>query len=1131
MRTLRDSEAPTDHLHFHYKRESSLHRNISLIFVKSSKTSTSFPSIYTHFTNFTGKSEMVVLAINGIQVDFPYAPYPPQIRYMSSVIESLRAGHNALLESPTGTGKTLCLLCAALAWRATYVAALQAYSHARPGDVVQAPLLAKAGLQPPKSAASALAALVHPDVAPQLSAPRIVFSSRTHSQLAQAVAELKKTTYKPAMVQLASRDQLCVHDIASNMRGSRLNAMCRRITAPSKRGCRYYLPVASNREHENRCDELVEKLYAQLPMDIEELKEFGDREAACPYFLSRAAVKADSCEILFLPYNYLLDRSVRGSLGIDWCNDIIIIDEAHNLESVCSESMSFDLTDSVRKACDSELSSLIQHAVRPSGLEIPALEQLAKTAEGLDKVIGSENCELQEIRLMRSIMMSIEEFVTKVALTRGEENGVAFSVFPGGELKRLFKEAGGPTEDTYELFLEMLDRAMGVQADKTKSTLENSDGQKATASSSGSSGGSAIKILQSAIRVLFESFAGGHEKWFRTVVQQLRSNPSSGRTISYWCFKPAVAMTDINRLNMRCMLLTSGTLSPMDSFASELGIEFPVRLENPHVVSQPQIWARVVKVGPDHEGVRGGRLTSAFHARGEAAHMELGRTMIKIASITPDGLLVFFPSYGSMYTCIDAWKRLGPGVDGVKPSVWEHLLRYKRIVAEERESSKFAAAVLAHRTNIDARVGSILLAVCRGKVSEGIDFSDEYGRAVLITGLPYPSAFDPKVVLKREIADEEARTARQGGTGTFGRSVNQVMNGSQWYTTQAVRAVNQAVGRAIRHKYDYGAIILCDERYQSKNLQSQISKWIRPNLSVCPTFRNAETSLGAFFTQAMQSSFAKEGERKRLEARKQRQEHLPERKIDEDANAVRVAQEVITSFLPPPKTENQFLAQILSLSDEMKVQKLSPSAAKKIRETSLFEDNSSQFRHLDFGSESAECMENDSGSLWYMNAPEMPQETDDRGKWSSQFFAERTKREKQQGNDDNSAKQGRMLKRMRTAQETKRGRSLAEAAEAKEPFSKRIKKLFADTVDVREFLKLFREILRLQGRLRETVENRSGKGSEAGRCETEAKKVIAEIVRFSRAKAKNGSGDDLLRDLRCKIPKEFQKWYDEALAM
>ena len=51
-----------------------------------------------------------------LDVHFPFKPYQCQIEYMTKVIRALNNGENALLESPTGTGKTLSLLCASLAW-------------------------------------------------------------------------------------------------------------------------------------------------------------------------------------------------------------------------------------------------------------------------------------------------------------------------------------------------------------------------------------------------------------------------------------------------------------------------------------------------------------------------------------------------------------------------------------------------------------------------------------------------------------------------------------------------------------------------------------------------------------------------------------------------------------------------------------------------------------------------------------------------------------------------------------------------------------------------------------------------------------------------------------------------------
>lgn len=50
--------------------------------------------------------------------------------------------------------------------------------------------------------------------------------------------------------------------------------------------------------------------------------------------------------------------------------------------------------------------------------------------------------------------------------------------------------------------------------------------------------------------------------------------------------------------------------------------------------------------------------------------------------------------------------------------------------------------------------GAIFMAVCRGKVSEGLDFANANGRAVIITGLPFPPLKDPRIILKQRYLEE-----------------------------------------------------------------------------------------------------------------------------------------------------------------------------------------------------------------------------------------------------------------------------------------------------------------------------------------------------------------------------------------
>ena len=53
------------------------------------------------------------------------------------------------------------------------------------------------------------------------------------------------------------------------------------------------------------------------------------QHSACPYYLSRALAK--HAEIVFSPYNYLLDPLIREAMGIDLSNSVVVLDEAHNV--------------------------------------------------------------------------------------------------------------------------------------------------------------------------------------------------------------------------------------------------------------------------------------------------------------------------------------------------------------------------------------------------------------------------------------------------------------------------------------------------------------------------------------------------------------------------------------------------------------------------------------------------------------------------------------------------------------------------------------------------------------------------------------------------------------------------------
>ncbi|PIN10824.1 Helicase of the DEAD superfamily [Handroanthus impetiginosus] len=634
--------------------------------------------------------------------------------------------------------------------------------------------------------------------------PQIIYTSRTHSQIKQVIQELKRTNYRPKMAVLGSREQLCIHEQVSILRGKAQTNACQALC--KKRTKRYCT-------HFSRVTEFVKKNpgIGDDPIDIEDLVNIGRSSGPCPYYLSRELHK--DVDILFGPYNYLIDRGNRKSLKIDWNNSILIFDEAHNLEGLCADAASLDLPSGLLTACISEATKCVDLSI-------------SRRETSSDK-----SCNPDNFAILRALLLKLEKRIAEVPI---ESKELGFTK-AGPYIYELLAELN-ITQKTANMLIDIIERA---------SALLEEDANLSESGGSRKPNGSTVCRLESMgdiLRLIFRDNSNAHAQYYRLHVQEVEASATDGfrgkssRTLSWWCFNPGIAMEEFSRLGVGSIILTSGTLSPMDSFAEELKLQFPIRLENPHVISGNQIWAGVAPVGPS-----GYSFNSSYRSRGSLEYkVELGNAIVNFARIVPDGLLVFFPSYYLLEQCINCWKTTDQQNLTISTTIWERICKHKLPVVEPRQSSLFPLAIEDYMTKLKetSSSGAIFFAVCRGKVSEGLDFADRAGRAVVVTGLPFATMTDPKVRLKREYLDQQAQ---------YQNIENKGLTGEEWYAQQASRAVNQAVGRVIRHQHDYGAIIFCDERFAHSNRQSQISSWIQPHIKCYSKFGDVVYTLTRFF--------------------------------------------------------------------------------------------------------------------------------------------------------------------------------------------------------------------------------------------------------------------------------------------
>uniref|UniRef100_A0A0P6DQW9 DNA 5'-3' helicase n=1 Tax=Daphnia magna TaxID=35525 RepID=A0A0P6DQW9_9CRUS len=645
--------------------------------------------------------------------------------------------------------------------------------------------------------------------------PKIFFGTRTHKQITQVVKEFRRTVYcNTPMGVLASRDHTCIHPQVS--RSANKNEGCKTLNdrrlarqdPQQKGGCSYRWQGKEKLKTQGQ----IRSYGLDKGWDIEDLVSLGRRIRVCPYYGSRDL--AEQAQIVFSPYNYLIDPRVRRSMKIPIDKNVIILDEAHNIEDCARESAggSWSQEDFHLALNDSE----------KIGNRHPTMEreidQLAQFCSYMMQWIGKHAPKMKSVGFDREVhVMTGTEFVANLSVD-------GYGPEPLAELKKIIDY----------IFSEQLESDYN---DKE----ENEEPQLSAVTQA---------LLEGFLMIVDLMLSGNHvrrDDYRAVVVRTVERKQKKGAGSSFfgkaniasqwtyalnlWCLNSAVVMQEIKE-STRSIIVTSGTLSPMASYQSELDIDFKLTLEANHVIPAQRVWIGTISQGPKNSLLNGTfKVTGTFEYQDE-----LGRLLLSVCQTIPHGVLCFLPSYSLLEKLVARWQDTG---------LWQHLSTLKTIVCESRDSRDFEETLKSFYSAIedsenalscnlngscelsdespgkkksDFPSGAVMLAVCRGKVSEGLDFTDNNARAVVCVGIPFPNFKDTQVELKRQYNDKLSASTP-------------LLNGSEWYEIQAFRALNQALGRCIRHKADWGAILLVDDRFaKTPRYVNQLSKWVRSSI-------------------------------------------------------------------------------------------------------------------------------------------------------------------------------------------------------------------------------------------------------------------------------------------------------------
>ncbi|XP_059644608.1 uncharacterized protein LOC132286308 [Cornus florida] len=897
---------------------------------------------------------------------FPFKPYSIQIDFMNALYQSLDKGGIAMLESPTGTGKTLSIICSALQWlvdqkRQQNCETIDVSNHnhqsgsedepdwmrnfavnndiqeekkkvkkkkkkkpglgldkldkkrnqgcsgiwkedgfynkidnrslrtkTEAGELDDEDFLIeeyeseeeggdggvqskrKAGVVSTSSSSDEEEEEDEFDDDEEEANLKIYFCSRTHSQLSQFIKELRKTGFASELkvLCLGSRKNLCINEEVLKLRSSiHINERCLELQKNKKKNISKMENLGSGRRirrtKASGCPMLQKhklqkqfksKIYQQEAMDIEDLVGLGSKIGTCPYYGSRSIVSA--ADLVVLPYQSLLSKSSRESLGLNLKDNIVIVDEAHNLAD--------------------SLISMYDSKINLSQLE-NVYSHLGRYFERFRNLLGSGNR-----RYIQTLMVLTRAFLQ--ILNSESKASCADPFFDDDEASG----AKGPHEYSmaineflFSLNIDNINLVKLLQYLKESNIIHKVSGYGDKAASlqkrstlgdcgENSEEGSTLSGFRALADMLLSLTNNDGDG--RIIIS--RTKPScSGQQGGYLKYVMLTGEKIFSEIvdQAHAVILAGGTLQPIEETRERLFPWLPSDqlhfFSCSHIVPPESVLPVAVSCGPS-----GQSFDFSYSSRSSLIMIEeLGLLICNLVTVVPEGLVMFFSSFDYEGQVYDSWKASG---------ILARIMKKKKVLREPRRNTDVEGVLKEYKETIDAlssgdlknpapHNGAILLAVVGGKISEGINFSDGMGRCIVMVGLPYPSPSDIELMERVKHIDGLGDTTSSktpkclSSNGSYNgdfqvgfhilRSCKR--RGKEYYENLCMKAVNQSIGRAIRHINDYAAILLVDARYASDSSKrsfchptNKLPQWIKGQLvSLTKNYGEVHRLLHQFF--------------------------------------------------------------------------------------------------------------------------------------------------------------------------------------------------------------------------------------------------------------------------------------------